>query len=155
MKITTLTFFIKDSQILLAMKKRGFGEGRWNCYGGKVQGEETVKSAAVREIFEESSLIVSEGDLAQAGIIDFYFEEDFVFQCHIFVAMDWVGDAQESEEMRPQWFPVNNLPFDEMWAVDQKWMPMVIFGKKLKALARYNKEGNLVKEFSYEEVIHF
>lgn len=32
---TTLNFLIKDSQILLAMKKRSFGKDKWNGVGGK------------------------------------------------------------------------------------------------------------------------
>jgi hypothetical protein len=34
-KQATLLFLIKDQKILLAMKKRGFGKGRWNGVGGK------------------------------------------------------------------------------------------------------------------------
>jgi hypothetical protein len=40
LSIQNLCLFRKDGQILLAMKKRGFGAGKWNGYGGKVQPDE-------------------------------------------------------------------------------------------------------------------
>ena len=47
-KLLTLTFVREESRILLGMKKRGFGVGRWNGFGGKVDGGETVEEAAKR-----------------------------------------------------------------------------------------------------------
>lgn len=32
--------------VLLGMKKRGFGAGKWNGFGGKVQPGETIEEAA-------------------------------------------------------------------------------------------------------------
>ena len=43
--------------LLLGMKKRGFGEGKWNGYGGKMDiaaGDKTLKDCALRETHEES-----------------------------------------------------------------------------------------------------
>ena len=57
MRKTTLSFFIKKNQILLAMKKRGFGKGKWNGVGGKVQRGETTKEAAIRETKEEIGVV--------------------------------------------------------------------------------------------------
>lgn len=43
MRQSTLVFvFNKQKQILLAMKKRGFGVGKWNGAGGKVEDGETI-----------------------------------------------------------------------------------------------------------------
>ena len=39
--------------MLLGMKKRGFGTGKWNGFGGKVEVGETVADAAQRELEEE------------------------------------------------------------------------------------------------------
>ena len=43
MKKTTLCFLLKNDEVLLAMKKRGFGVGKWNGVGGKLK-EEKVSS---------------------------------------------------------------------------------------------------------------
>ena len=47
-KLLTLLFVLKPGQVLLGLKKRGFGEGRWNGFGGKVQPDETIEEAAIR-----------------------------------------------------------------------------------------------------------
>jgi 8-oxo-dGTP pyrophosphatase MutT (NUDIX family) len=38
------------------MKKRGFGNGKYNGFGGKVENGETIQQAAIRETIEESGL---------------------------------------------------------------------------------------------------
>lgn len=51
-KLYTLALIRKEERILLGMKKRGFGAGRWNGFGGKVNNDETILQAAKRyEIF--------------------------------------------------------------------------------------------------------
>ena len=70
MKLSTLCFLLRDGQILLAMKKRGFGEGKWNGAGGKVNAGETVEHAAVRELREEVGVLADEKDLEPMGILE-------------------------------------------------------------------------------------
>ena len=53
MKQATLLFLIEDNHILLAMKKRGFGAGRWNGVGGKPNTAESILDVAIRECKEE------------------------------------------------------------------------------------------------------
>src|SRR3989338_5731927 len=50
---TTLSVFIKDDNVLLAFKKRGFGSNLWNCPGGKPDPGETLEQTANRETTEE------------------------------------------------------------------------------------------------------
>ena len=47
-KILTLAMVRKTNSILLGLKKKGFGEGKWNGFGGKVEKDETVSEGAVR-----------------------------------------------------------------------------------------------------------
>lgn len=44
----TLVLVVQPSRILLGMKKRGFGAGLWNGFGGKVQTGESIEEAAHR-----------------------------------------------------------------------------------------------------------
>jgi hypothetical protein len=41
-KILTLLLIQKANQVLLGMKKRGFGAGRYNGFGGKVEANESI-----------------------------------------------------------------------------------------------------------------
>jgi 8-oxo-dGTP pyrophosphatase MutT (NUDIX family) len=81
-KIMTLSFLQEDGRVLLAMKKRGFGEGRWNGYGGKVKEGETIEQAARREILEESGLQVT--GLEKRGEVDFTFTDGKLTKVYIF-----------------------------------------------------------------------
>ena len=56
-KILTLCLVYQPPKILLGMKKRGFGVGRWNGFGGKVKDGETVKQTVKREMEEEVGIV--------------------------------------------------------------------------------------------------
>ena len=56
-KILTLCFIYQHPKVLLGMKKRGFGAGRWNGFGGKVRDGETIEEATKREMKEEVGII--------------------------------------------------------------------------------------------------
>ena len=60
---------LQDSKILLTMKKRGFGVGFWNGFGGKVKEGETIEAVAIRETEEESGIVVSK--IKGRGILQF------------------------------------------------------------------------------------
>jgi len=152
MKKSTLCFCIKEDEVLLAMKKRGFGSGKWNGYGGKVLDTEDVMSGAIRELKEESGLSSSEKDLKHVGIVRFYFDGKAVFECYVYITHKWEGRPIETEEMRPQWYKVDELPFEEMWAADARWIPLILGGRKIEARVNFNKDGSVVKEFEYKYV---
>jgi 8-oxo-dGTP pyrophosphatase MutT (NUDIX family) len=126
MKQVTLLFLRKNNHILLAMKKRGFGEGKWNGVGGKVDPEETVTQAAIRECYEEIG--VNPKKLIPAGRLRFLAPEDPTFEhdCFVFTCTDWEGEPIETEEMRPEWFAVTEIPYSKMWPDDSIWMPHLI-----------------------------
>ncbi|MCX6719056.1 MAG: NUDIX domain-containing protein [Candidatus Taylorbacteria bacterium] len=76
-KQMTLCIVYQPSRVLLGMKKMGFGKGRWNGFGGKVEAGETIEDAAKREVLEEAGIKVDH--LEKMGVIDFEFKEKFIF----------------------------------------------------------------------------
>ena len=130
---STLCFLVKEDQVLLAMKKRGFGKDRWNGVGGKLNLGETIKQAAVRETKEEIEVIVRR--IEKVAVLDFYFPNDLEWnqRVSVFMAKKWNGEPLETEEMAPKWFIINKLPFESMWPDDIYWLPQVLNGKKIKA----------------------
>lgn len=130
-KVLTLCVIHQHPKVLLGMKKRGFGEGRWNGFGGKVEPGETIEAAAMRELREEAGIEALE--IAKKGVIDFEFENDpKILEVHLFHVTKFAGSPQETEEMKPQWFHVDEIPFDKMWSDDIHWMPLLLGGKKFK-----------------------
>lgn len=127
----TLVVIHDHEKILLGLKKRGFGSGRWNGFGGKVQDGENIEQSALRELQEEVGIIPQ--DLRNRGQIVFSFEaEPDELEVNIFSANNFSGEVVESEEMRPQWYLHKEIPYDQMWADDPHWSPLVLDGKNVK-----------------------
>lgn len=147
MKQLTLLFLREDDQILLAMKKRGFGEGRWNGVGGKLEPGETTEQAVVRECEEEISVTPSEF----YKVAEIIFDEQHqgsreLLQVHAFICTKWSGEPTESEEMAPKWFSVDAIPYDEMWADDPHWLPLVLAGKKLQCTFELDQNDQITQK---------
>ena len=127
-KILTLVFIRRNNEVLLGMKKRGFGKGKWNGFGGKVELNETISSAANRELFEECGLKAH--NLKFIGLITFTFEiENYPMQVHVFTSNSFEGKMIETEEMRPEWFDLDKIPYEEMWLDDKYWYPIMFENK--------------------------
>ncbi len=123
-KKNTLVFPVKGSQVLLGMKKRGFGAGWWNGFGGKLENGETFDGGAVRETKEEVGLAVS--NLKLVARLLFYFGDKPDIACKVYTTENFEGEVTETEEMRPQWFFKDGLPYDEMWPADRRWLPAAL-----------------------------
>jgi 8-oxo-dGTP diphosphatase/2-hydroxy-dATP diphosphatase len=148
--IMTLIIVHKGDKVLLAMKKRGFGKGRWNGFGGKVFENETIEQAARRETKEEGGIELKE--VIELGIITFEFEgQAQKLETHIFKAKDFNGEPVETEEMKPQWFDISKIPFGDMWKDDPFWFPLFLADKKFKGYFLFDETHNIVKRQLGEE----
>ncbi|OHA04442.1 MAG: hypothetical protein A2934_00385 [Candidatus Sungbacteria bacterium RIFCSPLOWO2_01_FULL_47_10] len=144
-KVLTLCIIYQHPKVLLGMKKRGFGAGRWNGFGGKVREGEIIEDAAKREFREEAGIEVEH--MSKVGIIDFEFKGNpEVLQVHIFKSDNFSGEPTESEEMKPKWFHVDEIPFAKMWPDDIHWMPLFLSGKKFKGRFLFGKSDIILKQ---------
>lgn len=157
---TTLTYLLRANstrslEVCLGMKKRGFGENKYNGFGGKI--ESTDKSpleAAKREVFEEAG--IENMTLVPKGIIIFHYlhkpQKDQI--THVFTSKEWEGEIIESEEMRPVWFPISNIPLDQMWIDDKYWLQHVIDGMSVNGefiFQDYDTINSIKLEFNRHE----
>ncbi len=139
-----------DERVLLGMKKRGFGAGRWNGFGGKVSAEESIEDAARREVEEEAGILVR--DIEKRGIIEFEFKGNpEILEVHVFHSSVFEGEPRESDEMRPAWFLRGEIPFDEMWPDDRHWVPMFLEGKRFRGKFLFG-ENDEVLDMNLEEL---
>ncbi|KAG0175638.1 Nudix (Nucleoside diphosphate linked moiety X)-type motif 1 [Apophysomyces sp. BC1034] len=114
-----------NRKVLLGMKKRGFGSNKYNGFGGKLEPGETVEQAAHREMLEESAVYVN--DMQKVGINLFTFENNPVaMEVHIYRTTSFSGTPTETEEMRPEWFSYDEIPYDQMWLDDRYWLPLLL-----------------------------
>ncbi len=154
MRQDTLVFLINDdtSEILLAMKKRGFGVGKLNGVGGKVKQDETVLAAATREAKEEIGVDILEENLTQIGEITFHFKDkpDWDIYCHVFFTRVWDGEPVESEEMAPEWFDQSAIPYEKMWIDDKYWLPNALRGDYVVAEFNFNHDGSALVKYEIQ-----
>ncbi|KAJ7305944.1 hypothetical protein JRQ81_010310 [Phrynocephalus forsythii] len=149
-KLLTLVLVVQPQRVLLGMKKRGFGVGLWNGFGGKVQPGETIEQAARRELQEECGLTVDA--LHKAGQITFEFVGDKeLLEVHIFRADSFQGEPTESEEMRPQWFELDQVPFKNMWPDDLYWFPLLLQKKLFLGYFKFQGQDTIL-EYTLKEV---
>lgn len=142
--VTTLCLVHKHPHILLGMKKSGFGAGRWNGFGGKVEKGESIENAARRELLEESGLEAK--DIKIARILYFKFKDDTApIETHVFCCTEFKNQPSETKEMKPQWFHINSIPFDEMWPDDREWLPLFLTGKKFEGTYLFKDYDTIIE----------
>ena len=71
---------------------------------------------------------------------------------HVYFIRNWQGEPTESEEMRPQWYAKDEIPFNSMWVDDKHWLPLVLEGKKLNADFVFDNEGKKILKMNISEV---
>ncbi len=144
-KTLTLLFLRRDDEILLAMKKEGFGAGRWNGVGGKVEEGESIEEALVRESQEEITVTpLSHEKVADIRFDEYLKGERTLMHVHVFTASDWTGEPTETDEMAPKWFKIDDIPYATMWPDDPYWLPLVLQGKKVSADFQLNEKDDII-----------
>lgn len=148
-QLLTLCLVHQDPYLLLGMKKRGFGVGRWNGFGGKVLPWESVEHTARRELKEEVG--ISAPEMTRRGILHFKFDNDpRLLEVYVFGANRFRGEPTESEEMKPKWFHVAHIPYDEMWPDDRYWLPLFLRGKQFEGEFFFRGMDQIIRKQVHE-----
>jgi ADP-ribose pyrophosphatase YjhB (NUDIX family) len=155
-KHLTLLFLVDGERVLLGRKKRGFGQDKFNGFGGKVDPGETLLDAALREMHEESGVALAAAVTQQVGYLSFTFTSspDERLEVHVFTARASSADLLspvETEEMAPEWFPIASLPLNRMWADDAHWLPRVLRGERVRGDFVFS-DHSTIAAFQLEEV---
>ena len=124
--VGTLLFLVHDEQVLLIHKKTGHGAGRINGPGGKLEPGEGVVACAVREVYEEVGLEIHDAEVC----VEMRFVEKDGPQWLGFAlrATRFSGNLVETEEARPFWCPLGEVPYERMWPDDAVWLPALLEG---------------------------
>ena len=142
----TLVFVVQAGRILLIRKKRGLGKGKITGPGGRLEEGESPAQCAVREAREEVG--ITPVGLREAGELNFQFTDGYGLRVHVFTAQGCRGQARESDEAVPLWCSLAEIPYEEMWADDYLWIPLLLAGRWFKG--NFLFEGDLMRGYQLE-----
>ncbi len=142
----TLLFVLEAERMLLIRKKRGLGAGKINAPGGRLDPGETSLQAAVREVQEE--LRVTALDPVRRGQHSFQFVDGYKLYVTVYTAAEYTGVPTETDEAIPLWIDNDAVPYDEMWADDIHWIPVMLEGKNFATRSVF--DGDAMLDFVME-----
>lgn len=150
----TLCFPIKGDEVLLAEKQKKIGAGLLNGFGGKIEPDEDIHAANIRETQEEIGIRIKIA--RKVGEIAFHNPSDDdelkKMLVHIFTATEWDGEPTETDEMKKiAWHKINEIDYDKFLSADKLFIPHILNGKNVKGLIEYNEDWS-VKSSSIDEV---
>ena len=148
MKLATLCYVIdknRNSTLMIhrVKKKNDYHRGKWNGLGGKFEPGESPEECAVREIEEESGLIIK--NIEMKGFITFPMfdgkEDWYVF---LFTADEYEGELIDSNEGNIDWIPNEKLTGLNLWEGDKYFIPWIFKEKFFSAKFIY-ENGNYIR----------
>jgi len=142
----------KRKYLLIHKAEGKFGGGFWNGPGGKIEAGESAVEAAIREVFEETGLEIS--NLDEAGTLDFYFgqgKQKPDWTAVVFKTKDYSGVQKErTDEGTLQWMSEDKLPLEHMWEDDRYWLPLLVKGKKFKGVFEFTSDSKRIVSHKLE-----
>ena len=146
----TLCFLLREgengAEVLLGLKQTGFGKGKIVGIGGHVEPGESDAEAVIREVLEETAVVLRQEDLADAGTVRFVFpaKPEWNMATRLFTARTWDGEPTASDEILPEWFSVSSLPVDRMWQDADHWLPVVLEGGRVNVVVTMHTDNESV-----------
>ena len=145
MKLTTLCYVRHNGQTLMlhrVKKAHDMHQGKWNGLGGKLENGESPEACAVREIQEESGLLVS--DPRMHGVLTFPafdgFEDWYVF---VFTATQFTGHLIDSNEGVLAWIDDDKVLDLTLWEGDKIFIQWLNQEKFFSGVFHYS-DGKLL-----------
>ena len=150
-------FLTDGKRVCLGLRKRvssGLGENLIAGIGGKIGDlaeyiNESPGEAMDREVREEIEVSVLEKhELGRVRFIfshkppDSQWNQDVI----IYLITKWKGEPVETESTKPEWYKIDEIPWESMWADNFHWLPAVLADQKVNAVFIYG-DDNRISEY--------
>ena len=133
---------------MLQRKSKGFGVGKWNGPGGKIEEGETPAECAQREVLEETG--VQPVDPQLWGELEFIFphKPEDNFYSYVFVSREYHGKPEDKGEGELKWFSKEEIPLEQMWDDDRYWLHEMLEGNFVRKRFYFDGNGRVSSYFN-------
>ena len=147
-KIITHTVLIYidngDSYLMLYRNKRkdDMNKNKWLGLGGHIEFGESPFETVVREVKEESGLLLFDYQLR--GIV--YFNNDnYTEVMHLYTSTEFGGEEKECDEGTLKWVKKDEILDLELWDGDKSFLPLLIENEPYFEMELFYENDKLVK----------
>ena len=141
---TTLCYIEKDDCYLMLYRNKkevDINKGKWIGVGGHFEAEETADECLLREVFEETGLILNSFRLR--GEIVFYID-DIVETSYLYTSNDFNGILKECDEGILKWIPKREVLDLPLWEADPLFLKKLMADEPFFKMVLTYRNDNLI-----------
>ena len=144
-ELTTLCYIEKDDKYLMlhrVKKEHDINKDKWIGIGGHFEGTESPEECLLREVKEETGLILTEYSFR--GIVTFVCGTKCLEYMALYTATGYEGEMKECDEGTLEWIPKSSVYDLELWAGDKIFFRLLEQDRSFFSLKLvYTSEGVL------------
>lgn len=125
--LSVLCYAIRDGHTLMMHRRKEPNLGLWTAPGGKLEWDEAPHETVVREMHEETGLVVVNPTL-RAVITEVSPSEDYQWMMFVYVAHQFEGEVGQTHEGDLAWVPIADLSDLPTPQADRIFGPPVLDG---------------------------
>ena len=149
MRLTTLCYIERDGAYLMlhrTKKENDQSHDKWLGVGGKFEDGESPEDCMLREVFEETGLILK--DYAFRGIVTFVSDRWETEYMHLFTAAEYEGEPGECSEGVLEWVPKEKVTELKLWEGDRIFLERLNESRDFFSL-KVVYEGETLKDWKF------
>ena len=151
MKMTTLCYIENNDCYLMlhrTKKKKDVNKDKWIGVGGHAEGNETPQECLLREVKEETGLLLTSYKFR--GLITFISDEYEAEMMCLFTADGQTGELITCDEGELEWVKKSDVPQLPTWEGDAQFLKLLLEDEKRFFAMKLRYEGERLVEKSVE-----
>ena len=151
MKMTTLCYIENNDCYLMlhrTKKKKDVNKDKWIGVGGHAEGNETPQECLLREVKEETGLLLTSYKFR--GLITFISDEYEAEMMCLFTADGYTGELITCDEGELEWVKKSDVPQLPTWEGDAQFLKLLLEDEKRFFAMKLRYEGERLVEKSVE-----